>query len=94
MMKEGPVTFLRISTGDIVGSVVACVGEGEVTSDSLKTFGTVGVVKIENLQKLLQFLCKNGFEHHVAIGQSKVSDILFEAMENYLGWDVYFHNGA
>ncbi len=91
-LKSGPLTFARISTDDVCGRIIVCIGEGEFTDDPLDTFGGVGVAKIDELQELLQFLCENGFEHHVAMSQSLVGDILFEAMDNYLGWDVYYHN--
>ena len=91
-VKSGPMTFARISTEDTTGRIMACLGEGKFTDDPLKTFGGVGVARINRLQELLQFLCRNGFEHHIAVSQSPVSNILFEAMNNYLGWDVYEHN--
>jgi len=91
-VKSGPMSFTRISTDEIEGKITACIGEGEFTDDPLNTFGGVGVAKIAKLQELLQFLCQNGFEHHVAVSQSLVGDILFEAMDNYLGWEVYYHN--
>ena len=46
---------------------------------------------MENLQKLLKYICKNGFEHHVAMVRSNVVDVLQDAVENYLGWDLYLH---
>lgn len=91
-VKSGPMTFARISTDEIEGKITAYVGEGEFTDDALETFGAVGVVKINRLQELLQLLCRKGFEHHVAVSQSQVAKILFEAMHNYLNWDVYYHN--
>jgi len=30
------------------------------------------------MQDLLQFICKNGFEHHVAINLSRVASILMK----------------
>ncbi|MDQ1285955.1 MAG: hypothetical protein QG663_1381, partial [Thermodesulfobacteriota bacterium] len=90
-LKKSPMTYARIATNDLAGSIVAYIGEGELTDDPLETFGGVGVAKINRLQDLLKFMCKNGFEHHVAISLSKVSDILYEAMETYLGWNVYYH---
>lgn len=92
-VKAGPMTFARITTDDLSGEIIACIGEGRFTDDPLNTFGGVGVAEIEELQELLQFLCKAGFEHHVAITHSRVADILFEAMEEYLDWDVYYHRG-
>lgn len=91
-LKASPITYARIATSDLSGSVVAYVGEGELTDDSLDTFGGVGVAHIDRLQELLRFMCKNGFEHHVALSLSQVADILFEAMGNYMGWDVYYHS--
>lgn len=87
-VKPGPMSFARISTDEIEGKITAYVGEGEFTNDALETFGAVGVVKIDRLQELLQLLCRKGFEHHVAVSQSLVGKILFEAMHNYLNWDV------
>jgi len=49
------------------------------------------VAAIPNLQVLLNYICSNGFEHHVAINQSQVADAIYEAMSNYLEWDVYYH---
>ncbi|MGB9597068.1 MAG: L-fucose/L-arabinose isomerase family protein [Candidatus Poribacteria bacterium] len=91
-LRKSPITFARIATNDVAGTIIAYIGEGELTDDPLNTFGGVGVAYIERLQSLLRFMCKNGFEHHVAISQSRVADILFEAMETYLGWNVYYHS--
>ncbi len=91
-VKSGPMTFSRISTDEAVGRIIACIGEGEFIDAPLETFGGVGVVKINRLQELLQLLCSRGFEHHVAVSQSLVGKVLFEAMHNYLNWDVYYHN--
>jgi len=91
-LKPGPITYARIATNDASGSIVAYVGDGEIIADPLETFGGVGVAHIDDLQRLLHFMCKNGFEHHVAISQSKVSNILYEAMNNYMGWSVYYHS--
>jgi L-fucose isomerase-like protein len=68
------------------------MGEGEFTDDPLSTFGGRGVVKIEGLQDLLYFICENGFEHHVAVSKSSSADIIYEAFDKYMGWDVYYHN--
>ncbi len=67
------------------------MGDGEFTNDSLQTFGGAGVVRIPEMQKLLRFICENGFEHHVAANLSSVAAVVHEATTNYLGWDVYWH---
>jgi L-fucose isomerase-like protein len=36
-------------------------------------------------------LCKNGFEHHVAMTRGHCAKVLKEAISTYLGWDLYIH---
>jgi L-fucose isomerase-like protein len=86
-----PLTYGRISTDDTKGVIKAYVGEGKLTDDKLKTFGTRAVAKIDNLQGLMKYVCKTGFEHHVVMNASKTAGILKEAYENYMGWEVYHH---
>jgi L-fucose isomerase-like protein len=90
-VKAEPVTFCRVSTDDAAGEITAYVGEGEMTNDPLNTFGGYGVIKIEHMQDLLQFICDNGYEHHVAINLSCVADPVEEALDKYMGWEVYHH---
>lgn len=90
-MKAMPMTYLRVSTDDYSGRIMAYVGEGKLTKDPLKTFGGYGVVEIPNFQKLLAYICNNGFEHHVAVSGSNVAASVSEAMSKYLGWSVYNH---
>ena len=68
------------------------VGEGAFTNDSLNTFGGAGVVEIPRMQKLLRYICENGFEHHVAANFSTVAGATHEATR-YLGWATYWHGG-
>ncbi|PWH19317.1 MAG: fucose isomerase [Ardenticatenia bacterium] len=91
-IKAEPFTFCRVSTDDFNGRILAYVGEGEVTEDPLRTFGGVGVVRVKNFQKLLRYICDNGFEHHAAVNLSQVAWSVNEAFSKYLGWDVYYHN--
>lgn len=86
-----PLTYGRISTDDCKGIIKAYVGEGELTNDPLNTFGNRAVAKINDLQGLMNYVCRNGFEHHVVMNASKTAGILKEAFENYLGWETYSH---
>jgi len=43
------------------------------------------------MQKLLHYICENGFEHHVAANLSSVAPVVYEATTRYLGWDMYWH---
>jgi L-fucose isomerase-like protein len=93
-VKNGPFTYCRVSTDDSWGAVRAYVGEGELTDDPLQTFGGYGVVRIPDFQDLLYHICASGFEHHVAINLSQVADAVYEALDKYLDWEVYYHNGV
>ncbi len=86
-----PLTYGRISTDDCKGVIKAYIGEGELTDDALKTFGNRAVAQINNLQGLMNYVCRNGFEHHVVMNASKTAGILKEAFENYLSWETYSH---
>lgn len=84
-------TFCRATTDDASGIISAYVGEGQFTNDKLDTFGGYGVMKIANLQALMQYICRMGFEHHVAVNISQKADAIAEALDTYMGWEVYRH---
>jgi len=88
-VKSGPMSYARFSTNDRKGTIAGYVGEGEFTNDSLETFGGAGVVRIPEMQKLLRYICENGFEHHVAANFSTVAGMVYEATTRYLKWDVH-----
>lgn len=88
---EGEFTYFRISTDDTLGRIKAYLGKGDITNDPYGMDGCIAVTKVNNLQTLMKFICKNGFEHHVAMVRTDVVDILTEAIDNYLGWDLYVH---
>lgn len=92
-LKSGSITFCRASTDDLHGRMRAYVGEGEITTDKVESFGGYGVVKIPFLQSLMHYVCKNGFEHHVAVNRSHYARAIVEALGNYKGWKVYHHQG-
>ena len=91
-VAAGPMTFFRISTDDPKGIVKAYLGEGEFTDDPVGIDGGSAVCKVENLQGLMDYLCKNGFEHQVALTRDHCADVLQEAVTSYLGWDLSHHN--
>lgn len=90
-VKQGDFTFFRISTDDTKGCIKSYLGEGHITDDPYGMDGCIAVTKVDNLQKLMKYICKNGFEHHVAMCRGNVKDILQEAVESYLGWNIYVH---
>lgn len=90
-VKQGEFTFFRISTDDTYGRIKSYLGEGALTDDPYGMDGCIAVTRVENLQKLMKYICKNGFEHHVAMCRGNVKDILDEAISSYLKWDLYVH---
>jgi L-fucose isomerase-like protein len=90
-VKSGTMSFARYATDDRYGIVRGYTGKGAFTDDPLETFGGAGVTEIPQLQKLLKFICREGFEHHVATNFSDVSKSVHEAASRYLGWESYYH---
>lgn len=90
-VTKGDFTFFRISTDDTKGTIKAYLGTGEITDDPYGMDGCIAVTKVNNLQTLMKYICKNGFEHHVAMVRNDVKEILNEAIEDYLGWNLYVH---
>lgn len=90
-VSGGDFTFFRISTDDTRGCIKAYLGEGSITEDPYGMDGCIAVTEVPNLQKLMKHICRNGFEHHVAACRGKAAEILQDAIENYLGWELYVH---
>jgi L-fucose isomerase-like protein len=84
-------TFCRVTTDDTNGIISVYTGQGQFTNDKLDTFGGYGVMRIPNLQELMRYICKMGFEHHVAVNMCQKADAITEALDNYMGWEVYRH---
>lgn len=91
-VTQGDFTFFRISTDDTKGCIKSYLGEGQITNDPYGMDGCIAVTKVDNLQGLMKYMCKNGFEHHVAMCRGNVKAILEEAIESYLEWDLYVHS--
>jgi len=91
-VAEGPMTFAKISTDDANGTLKLYVGEGEFLPDAIDTKGGTALCHIDGLQSLMQYLCENGFEHHVAFVRGHVADVIEEAFGKYIGAEVYRHH--
>jgi L-fucose isomerase-like protein len=89
-VKAGAMSYARYSTDDRHGVVRGYTGPGKFTDDPLETFGGAGVAEIPQLQKLLKYICREGFEHHVAANFSDVSKAIHEAAR-YMGWESHHH---
>ncbi len=93
LIKPEKMSFARFTTDDVAGRIHGYVGEGAFVDVPLNTFGGAGVVEIPEMQKLLRYICENGFEHHVAANLSTVASAVQEATTRYLGWEMYWHEG-
>lgn len=65
--------------------------EAAMAANRYQLDNLVAIIDRNHLQKLMKYICKNGFEHHVAMCRTDVVDILQEAIETYLGWNIYVH---
>ena len=91
-VAPGPMTFIRITTDDVRGKMKMYVGEGEFGEETIPTKGGVAVCQVEGLQNLMNYLCKNGYEHHVCFVRGHFADVLEEALGNYMDVEVYHHH--
>lgn len=82
------MTYSNCKTED--GKLTFYVDKGEFTGEPIEPefFGCGGVAKIDDLQRKLIVLAKNGFRHHTAVGKGDMTDILREAFTTYLGYDI------
>jgi len=85
-----PLTIARISTDDVNGICKAYVAEGRFVDDPLDTFGSRAVVEVPNLQRLLRYICANGFEHHCAMSPAHTAVPVVDALRTYLKWEVHY----
>ena len=91
MPDSSIMTYFRISTDDRRGKIKAYLGEGEFTDDPFDMDGGIAVCKVPRLRQLLAHLCREGFEHHVAMARTHFAEALQEATQKYMGWDLYHH---
>ncbi len=88
----GPLTYARFTTDDTAGVIRGYVGQGTTTDDELKTFGQRAVAHIPGLQQLMHYICRNGYEHHVAVNASHSAAVIYEACTTYLNWQMDHHH--
>ena len=86
--KPSPLTLCRV-TQDPEGSWKAAIAHGQIEDNPAETFGAYGWCRIPGLQRLYRDVLLRYFPHHVAITQAHVGNVLWEALGNYLGMDVY-----
>jgi L-fucose isomerase-like protein len=90
-VAPGPMTYFRISTDDLLGKVKGYVGNGTFTADPFAMDGGIAVIDLPRMRDLFTHLCRQGFEHHVAMVRGNHADVVEEAVSRYLKWDIYHH---
>lgn len=82
------MTYSNCKTED--GKLTFYVDKGRFTGEPIEPefFGCGGVAEIDDLQRKLVVLARNGFRHHTAVGKGDMTDILREAFTTYLGYDM------
>ena len=90
-VAAGAMTYFRISTDDLLGRVKGYVGEGQFTDDPFAMDGGIAVIELPRMRELFTHLCKNGFEHHVAMVRGHHAAVVDEAVAEYMRWTVYHH---
>jgi L-fucose isomerase-like protein len=88
----------KLVTGDVTvgsfktenGQMCSFVTEGELTNDYVGDgfFGCGTVFKKENVEKMLRYMCEQGYRHHVAITKGNFANAVKEAFEKYLHYQI------
>lgn len=85
-----PLTVGSFKTED--GRLCGFVTEGEATGEKLEAafFGTGFVFRKDDgdAQRMLNYMARNGYRHHVAFVRGKWSEAIVEAFSNYLGFEI------
>jgi L-fucose isomerase-like protein len=89
-VAPGDLTYFRISTDDVKGKIKAYGGEGAFVKEEYGMDGGIAVCQIPGLNQVMDHICKNGFEHHVAMVRGHYAGAIKEALETYLKWDSSF----
>ena len=87
-VAKGDMTYFRLSTDDAWGEIKAYGGEGEFTDDEYGMDGGIAVCRVPGLNNVMNHICTEGFEHHVAMVRGHYGDIIEEALLKYLGWEL------
>ena len=87
-IKTGNITFGSIKTED--GKVCGVIAEGKFTDDPIEEafFGSGKVVEKENINDMENYLATSGYKHHISITYGNCQDIVCEALNKYLGYEI------
>lgn len=85
---EGKITFGSIRTEN--GKVKGFVSDGIFTDDNIEKefFGSGKVVEKENINGIANYMAKSGYKHHICITYGDLREVIKEAFETYLGFEL------
>ncbi len=89
--KPSPLTLFRV-TQDPEAGWHAVLAQGHFEDNPAVTFGGYGWCRIPDLQQLYRDVLLRYFPHHVALTQTHVANVLWEAFGNYLDMKTYHAN--
>ena len=94
-IAPGPFTYCRVSTDDFCGRVDARTSAkaASPTTSSTPSAATASS-RCRTSRGCCSYICRNGFEHHVAATKATVADAVEDALDTYLEWDVYRHEAG
>ncbi len=87
-IKSGKITFGSIKTEN--GKICGFVTDANFTDDIIEEsfFGCGKVVEKKNINSISNYMANNGYKHHLAVTFGESSDIIFEALNKYLGYEI------
>ncbi|OQC11209.1 MAG: hypothetical protein BWX74_00331 [Tenericutes bacterium ADurb.Bin087] len=88
VLKGGPITYASAKAEN--GKLEFYVGEGKITDDKVEKafFGSWGIAEFNDLEKILMYVIKKDYHHHVTYTYGLEKDVVKEGLETYLGWKV------
>lgn len=90
-IKSGDITIFRLqSTADT--NLRSYIAEGEVLDIDPKSFGSIGVFAISEMDRFYRYiLIEKQFPHHTAVGFKQVGKVLFSVVKMLGVKEIYFN---
>ena len=88
--RIAPTEFTYASCKTENGKLSMYLGKANFTDDVIEKafFGCGGVAEFEDMEKVLMYVGKNGYRHHVSVTNKDVLEAVYDASVNYLKYDV------
>ncbi len=93
-IKESPITFYRLQSTAST-SLKAYVAEGEVLPISCRSFGSIGIFAIKDMERFYRYvLLEKGFPHHGAVMFGHYGKAFYEVMKYLSIEDISYNQPA